>query len=161
MSGAAAVSRGTRPATRPGVDPNAARRAEAALARDAAEVQRPGTLLFEAVKAQELRKVARAQALSAGRPAPRAGRSSLRILESSLGSSERESPTSLSGVGWRVVGWPLEGGRRAGGEPPAGPGCAMAMARSGGRLDTRRRHTPASAALTSAVAAGIAALAAR
>jgi hypothetical protein len=38
------------------VDPAAVEDAEAALARDAAEVQRPGTLLFEAVKAQELRK---------------------------------------------------------------------------------------------------------
>ena len=40
----------------PGVDPEAVRAAEAALARDAAEVQRAGTLLFEAVRAQELRK---------------------------------------------------------------------------------------------------------
>jgi hypothetical protein len=32
------------------------RNAEAALARDAAEAQRPGTLLFEAVRAQEIRK---------------------------------------------------------------------------------------------------------
>jgi hypothetical protein len=38
------------------VDAEAARKAEAALAHDAAEVQRPGTLLFEAVKVQELRK---------------------------------------------------------------------------------------------------------
>ena len=38
----------------PGVDPNAVRAAEAALVRDAAEVQRPGTLLFKAVKAEEL-----------------------------------------------------------------------------------------------------------
>ena len=38
------------------VDPAAVEDAEAALARDAAEVQKPGTLLFEAVKAQELRK---------------------------------------------------------------------------------------------------------
>jgi cell wall-associated NlpC family hydrolase len=38
------------------VDAEAASKAEAALAHDAAEVQRPGTLLFEAVKVQELRK---------------------------------------------------------------------------------------------------------
>jgi hypothetical protein len=37
------------------------RRAQAALARDAAEAQRPGTLLFEAVSAQELRKAFHAQ----------------------------------------------------------------------------------------------------
>jgi cell wall-associated NlpC family hydrolase len=48
-----------------GVDPEAARRAEAALARDAAEAQRPGTLLFEAVKAQELRQVVHDPALDA------------------------------------------------------------------------------------------------
>jgi NlpC/P60 family len=41
----------------PGVDPNAAREAEAALARDAAEAQKPGTVLFEAVRAQEVRKL--------------------------------------------------------------------------------------------------------
>ena len=41
----------------PGVDPNAARDAEAALARDAAEAQKPGTVLFEAVRAQEVRKL--------------------------------------------------------------------------------------------------------
>jgi len=40
----------------PGVDPDAAREAEAALARDAAEVQRPGTMLWTAVRAQEARK---------------------------------------------------------------------------------------------------------
>jgi cell wall-associated NlpC family hydrolase len=40
----------------PAVDPAAVRDAEAALARDAAEVQSPGSLLFEAVKAQELGK---------------------------------------------------------------------------------------------------------
>ena len=34
----------------------AVRAAEAALARDAAEVQRAGTVLFEAVRAQELQK---------------------------------------------------------------------------------------------------------
>ena len=39
-----------------GVDPQAASEAEAALARDAAEAQQPGTLLFEAVRAQEARK---------------------------------------------------------------------------------------------------------
>jgi hypothetical protein len=38
------------------VDAEAATKAEAALAHDAAEVQRPGTLLFKAVTAQELRK---------------------------------------------------------------------------------------------------------
>ena len=41
----------------PGVDPNAAREVEAALARDAAEAQKPGTVLFEAVRAQEVRKL--------------------------------------------------------------------------------------------------------
>jgi len=41
----------------PSVDPAAARAAEEALLRDAAEVQRPGTLLFEAVRAQELPKL--------------------------------------------------------------------------------------------------------
>ena len=40
----------------PEVDPAAVRDAEAALARDAAEVQRPGSLLFEAIKVQELHK---------------------------------------------------------------------------------------------------------
>jgi NlpC/P60 family len=40
----------------PGVDPDAARQAEAAVARDAAEVQRAGTVLWEAVRAQEARK---------------------------------------------------------------------------------------------------------
>jgi len=40
----------------PDIDPDDVRRAEAALARDAAEAQQPGTLLFEAVRAQELRK---------------------------------------------------------------------------------------------------------
>jgi cell wall-associated NlpC family hydrolase len=48
-----------------GVDPEAARRAEAALARDAAEAQRPGTLLFKAVRAQELRKLNHARVLTA------------------------------------------------------------------------------------------------
>jgi NlpC/P60 family len=51
----AAVASGATPRD---VDPAAVEDAEAALARDAAEVQRPGTLLFEAVKAQELRKTA-------------------------------------------------------------------------------------------------------
>ena len=41
----------------PAVDADAARSAEEALLRDAAEVQRPGTLLFEAVRAQELPKL--------------------------------------------------------------------------------------------------------
>jgi hypothetical protein len=41
----------------PAVDGDAARSAEEALLRDAAEVQRPGTLLFEAVRAQELPKL--------------------------------------------------------------------------------------------------------
>jgi cell wall-associated NlpC family hydrolase len=50
------------------VDAQAARRAEAALARDAAEAQRPGTLLFEAVKAQELRKLEHTRALRAVDP---------------------------------------------------------------------------------------------
>jgi cell wall-associated NlpC family hydrolase len=53
---------------RDGVDAEAARRAEAALARDAAEAQRPGTLLFEAVRAQELRKVEHTRALAAVDP---------------------------------------------------------------------------------------------
>jgi NlpC/P60 family len=53
---ARAVAAGAEPAPAAGIDPEAVRDAEAALARDAAEVQRPGTLLFEAVKAQEIRK---------------------------------------------------------------------------------------------------------
>jgi hypothetical protein len=58
------------------VDAEAARKAEAALAHDAAEVQRPGTLLFEAVKVQELRKAQElrdpneAQVLTAVDPSP-------------------------------------------------------------------------------------------
>jgi NlpC/P60 family len=44
------------PADPPRVDPDAAREAEAAVARDAAEVQRAGTLLWQAVRAQEERK---------------------------------------------------------------------------------------------------------
>jgi hypothetical protein len=51
------------PAAAPGVDPDAVREAEAALARDAAEVQRPGTLLFEAVRAQEATKMNQTQLL--------------------------------------------------------------------------------------------------
>ena len=49
----------------PGVDPNAVRAAEAALVRDAAEAQRPGTLLFEAVQAEELSHAKEAQVLRA------------------------------------------------------------------------------------------------
>jgi hypothetical protein len=40
----------------PEIDPAAVEEAEAALARDAAEVQRPGSLLFEAIRVQELHK---------------------------------------------------------------------------------------------------------
>ena len=78
--------RGARQGSAPGVDPDAARDAEAALVRDAAEAQHPGTLLFEAVRAQELGK--EAQVL----------RYALDLASSSLGSSDLESPTSL-GVG--------------------------------------------------------------
>ena len=53
---------------RSAVDPDAVRRAEAALARDAAEAQRPGTLMFEAVRTQELRKAFHSQVLSAVDP---------------------------------------------------------------------------------------------
>jgi NlpC/P60 family len=53
-SGARAIASAAR--SLPAVDPDAVRNAEAALARDAAEAQRPGTLLFEAVRAQEIRK---------------------------------------------------------------------------------------------------------
>ena len=49
----------------PGVNPDAARAAEAALVRDAAEAQRPGTLLFKAVQAQELSNAHEAQVLRA------------------------------------------------------------------------------------------------
>jgi cell wall-associated NlpC family hydrolase len=63
-----ASAAGDPPAHSSGVDPAAARRAEAALARDAAEAQRPGTLLFEAVKAQELRQVVHDPALDAVDP---------------------------------------------------------------------------------------------
>jgi cell wall-associated NlpC family hydrolase len=45
----------------PSVDPAAAGDAEAALLRDAAEAQRPGTLMFEAVRAQELSKLRSAE----------------------------------------------------------------------------------------------------
>jgi hypothetical protein len=51
-----------------GVDPEAVRRAQAALARDAADAQRPGTLLFQAVQAQELRKAKHSQMLAAVDP---------------------------------------------------------------------------------------------
>jgi cell wall-associated NlpC family hydrolase len=51
-----AASAGAAQGSAPAVDPGAVRDAEAALARDAAEVQRPGSLLFEAVTAQELGK---------------------------------------------------------------------------------------------------------
>ena len=55
---------------RAAIDPDAVRKAEAALASDAAEAQRPGTLLFEAVRAQELRKEFHTQTLGAVEPAP-------------------------------------------------------------------------------------------
>ena len=51
---------GGEPPDRPDVDPDEVRRAEAAVARDAAEAQQPGTLLFEAVRAQEMRKTSEA-----------------------------------------------------------------------------------------------------
>jgi NlpC/P60 family len=54
------------------IDSDAVKKAEAALARDAAEAQRPGTLLFEAVRAQELRKEFHTQVLGAVEPAPAA-----------------------------------------------------------------------------------------
>jgi hypothetical protein len=60
---AAALGGADGEAATPSVDPAAARAAEQALLRDAAEVQRPGTLLFEAVRAQELSKL-REQELS-------------------------------------------------------------------------------------------------
>jgi putative modified peptide len=53
-----------------GPDQDEVRRAQAALARDAAEAQRPGTLLFEAVRAQELRKEYHTQTLGAVEPSP-------------------------------------------------------------------------------------------
>jgi cell wall-associated NlpC family hydrolase len=61
---AAAVGKGGQ-GDAPGVDPNAARAAEAALLRDAAEAQRPGTLLFKAVRAEELSNAREAQVLRA------------------------------------------------------------------------------------------------
>jgi putative modified peptide len=54
----------------PGVDPDAARAAEAALVRDAAEAQRPGTLLFKAVRAEELSNAKEAQVLRAFNAGP-------------------------------------------------------------------------------------------
>jgi hypothetical protein len=51
-----AASAGAAEGSAPGIDPGAVRDAEAALARDAAEVQRPGTLLFRALTAQEAHK---------------------------------------------------------------------------------------------------------
>jgi hypothetical protein len=50
------------------VEADGVREAEAALARDAAEVQRPGTLLFEAVRAQEVAKSNNVQVLKAVEP---------------------------------------------------------------------------------------------
>jgi len=66
----AAGASGTAPADSPGLDQAEVRQAEAALARDAAEAQRPGTLLFEAVSAQELRKAYHTQTLGAVEPSP-------------------------------------------------------------------------------------------
>ena len=51
-----AASAGAADGSAPGTDAAAVREAEAALARDAAEVQRPGTLLFRAIQVQELHK---------------------------------------------------------------------------------------------------------
>jgi cell wall-associated NlpC family hydrolase len=51
-----AASAGGAQGSPPGVDPAAVKEAEAALVRDAAEVNRPGTLLFQALQAQELHK---------------------------------------------------------------------------------------------------------
>jgi NlpC/P60 family len=65
---AAAAASGMVDAEAPRVDRAAVRDAEAALARDAAEVQRPGTLLFEAVRAQEAGKMNDAQVLKAVDP---------------------------------------------------------------------------------------------
>jgi putative modified peptide len=53
-----------------GPDQDEVQRAQAALARDAAEAQRPGTLLFEAVRAEELRKEYHTQTLGAVEPSP-------------------------------------------------------------------------------------------
>jgi cell wall-associated NlpC family hydrolase len=51
-----AASAGAAEGSAPGIDPSAVRDAEAALARDAAEVNRPGTLLFRALQVQEVHK---------------------------------------------------------------------------------------------------------
>ena len=59
---------GGAPAAAPEVDPAAMQEAEAALARDAAEVQRAGTVLWEAVRAQEARKANDVQFLRAVSP---------------------------------------------------------------------------------------------
>jgi NlpC/P60 family len=59
---------GGAPAAAPEVDPAAVQEAEAALARDAAEVQRAGTVLWEAVRAQEARKANDVQFLRAVSP---------------------------------------------------------------------------------------------
>jgi hypothetical protein len=53
---AAAASADQAQTAAPDVDPVAVRDAEAAVARDAAEVQRAGTVLWKAVRAQEIRK---------------------------------------------------------------------------------------------------------
>jgi cell wall-associated NlpC family hydrolase len=45
-------------AQQPAIDAEAVKAAQEALLRDAAEAQRPGTLMFEAVRAQEVRKMA-------------------------------------------------------------------------------------------------------
>jgi hypothetical protein len=52
-AGAAAAAGAGGAAEIPAVDPAAVKSAQEALLRDAAEAQRPGTLLFEAVRAQE------------------------------------------------------------------------------------------------------------
>jgi len=57
VASAAAASAGGEAQASPAVDAAAVRAAEEALLRDAAEVQRPGTLLFEAVRAQEAGKL--------------------------------------------------------------------------------------------------------
>jgi cell wall-associated NlpC family hydrolase len=51
-----AASAGAAEGSAPGIDPASVEEAEAALARDAAEVNRPGTLLFRALQVQELHK---------------------------------------------------------------------------------------------------------
>jgi cell wall-associated NlpC family hydrolase len=58
---AAAAGDGGDAAATPSVDSASAQEAEAALLRDAAEAQRPGTLMFEAVRAQELPKLRSAE----------------------------------------------------------------------------------------------------